>query len=201
MAAGELAAIAAVTRTDGRTSERPVAFCGAGALPLTGIILHVLADATVELLEIDRDTAAVADALCGRLIAAGVVRPGGVTVHCSDAASLDPTRYATVITASLLPGSTVRAVMGTVAAVPPGRGRPVLAVRSAAGLVASFCYQPAPPSWGVSAGLAHRGSVVPLTSISLDPEPPPETGAIGLDNPHLLVVAPAEVLNRIELFT
>ncbi|MEZ5407993.1 MAG: hypothetical protein R2761_08215 [Acidimicrobiales bacterium] len=91
--------------------------------------------------------------------------------------------------------------MAAVAAVPAERGRPLLAVRSAAGLAGWFCYEPVPPSWGEAAGLSHRGAVVPLTSVSLAPDPPPGTGAVPIDSPALLAVAPPAVLNRTELFT
>ncbi len=197
LVAGELAAVAAL----GRADHRPVAFCGAGALPLTGVILHVLTGAHVELIEIDPATAALAADLGQRLAAAGVLRAGAVTIHQADAATIDPARYATVVTASLLPSATIRAVMAAVATVPAERGRPLLAVRSAAGLAGWFCYEPVPPHWGEAAGLCHRGAVVPLTSVSLAPDPPLGTGAVPIDSPALLAVAPPAVLNRTELFT
>jgi len=198
LVAGELAASAALARPD---DDRPVVFCGAGALPLTGVILHVLTGASVELMEIDPEAAGLAADLCQRLTTVGVIRAGAVSVHRADAATIDPARYATVITASLLPAPTIRAVMAAVAGVPARWGRPLLAVRSAAGLAGWFCYQPVPPAWGVTAGLSHQGAVVPLTSISLDPHPPPGTGAVPIASPTLLAVAPAAVLNRTELFT
>lgn len=197
LVAGELAAIAVLAPPD---DHRPVGFCGAGALPLTGVILHVLTGADVELIEIDPVVAELAADLCLRLATAGVLRAGAVTVHCADAATIDPARYATVVTASLLPGPTIRAIMAAVAAVPAERGRPLLAVRSAAGLAGCFCYQPVPPSWGTAAGLSHQGAVVPLTSVSLASDPPPGIGAVAIDSPTLLAVAPSAVLNCTELF-
>ena len=50
-------------------------------------------------------------------------------------------------------------------------------------------------------GLTHHGAVVPLTSVSLAPDPPPGCGAVPIGSPRLLAVAPAAVLNRTELFS
>lgn len=88
-----------------------MAFCGAGALPLTAVFFHLFTGADVTAIELDAGTAARAAAVIVRLVERGVIRPGSIEVTVADAATADLTSFDLVILASLLDNATVSAAV------------------------------------------------------------------------------------------
>lgn len=190
---GESAAIAAFG------SPARIAFCGAGALPLTAVFFHLHTGATVTAIEIDPGTAALAAAVIGRLVDHGVLEPEAIDVTVADAASVDLTSFDLVIMASLLDNATVSAALSGLGTRPPSAGEPMVLVRSARGLVARLAYEPVSVETIEAQGFTHLGTIAPEGSVtrtvSVD-----DSLAIAAASSRLLTIAPREVLNTSELF-
>jgi hypothetical protein len=146
----------------GPLSGVSIAFCGSGPLPLSGIMFHIRAGATVALVEIDAEAVAASKALVALLVARGVVRARALTVvhscasrvrfcrpECRTASAMErpcgggasPTDVCcdAVVLASLLPADIKSAVALSLSADRHAPG--VLLVRSAVGLVARMAYE------------------------------------------------------------
>lgn len=190
----ELTALQAATPT-----LRSVAFCGAGPLPLTGIMLHVLTDAPVTLVEVDVEAAALAGRLVDHLVDLEVVGRGSVEVVLADAASAELGHCDVVIVASLVAQPSMLRLAARLARS-GGAAPNVLMVRSAAGLVSQFAYEPIAIGAVEALGYRHLGEVAPLASVTMSASVDDRRVAVPLDSPDLLAIADQDVLNRTELF-
>lgn len=138
-----------------------VAFCGSGPMPLTAILLHVRAGASVVLVDIDSEAVQISKRLISILEHLHIVREGALHVVHSDATAVqfraadrEACIHATnavswagnvpqiqchaVLLASLLDQQVKSAVAAAVAAAPDGPQ--LLLARSAHGLVAKLAY-------------------------------------------------------------
>ncbi len=184
--------IEAITR---RREPGPVAFCGAGPLPLTGILWNLRTGDPVTLVEIDEQASELARSVVRRLRTLGVATPTDLRVVTSDAAAIPTDEYQVIIVASLVPGTAMTGLAERLAA---SSERPLLAVRSAVGLTARLAYDHVAIRALASLGLRHVGTIAPAHTLADRPIEP--CIAVGADDPKLLEVAPAGVLNTTELF-
>ncbi|MEL6982952.1 MAG: nicotianamine synthase family protein, partial [Actinomycetota bacterium] len=162
-------------------------FCGAGALPLTGILAHRQSGAAVRLIEIEPETADLARAVLDALDRRHVVDAALLDVETGDAGAVDLSDSDVIVVASLVPMATVSELVDRLRRLPVDR-RPLLVVRSASGLVGHFAYDPIDPSTIVAAGgYRHVGTVAPA-------------GREPLTGPPLLGRADPSVLNTSEYF-
>jgi nicotianamine synthase-like protein len=107
-----------------RSGERhTIAFVGAGALPLSAILMHTQIDADVVCIDADPHACRMASALCTRLGLAGI------TVRCAEGVEWDYARSSVVFIASLVSGKAEVA-----ARVRQTAPRALIALRSAEGL-------------------------------------------------------------------
>jgi hypothetical protein len=177
-----------------------VAFCGAGSLPLSGILLNVLTDAAVTLVDVDVEAAGMAGRLVDHLAALGVLERGAVEVVLADAATADLSRCDVVVVASLVDEDATLQVAQRLARSGRWSRRPLLMTRSAAGLVGLFAYEPVPVGAITAAGHRHLGAVVPLTGVTVSATARDRRVAVPITSPDLLAIADQDVLNRSELF-
>ncbi|MEM9132320.1 MAG: nicotianamine synthase family protein [Actinomycetota bacterium] len=190
-----------------RRPER-IVFCGAGPLPLTGLLWHLETGARVRLVELDPALAERAQVLVDVLGRLGIVDPGAFEVGVGDAVDARIDDADLVVVASLIGNETVRAVVARSAdrsRAPAAVGQRVL-VRSARGLVAHFVYECVALSGLAGLGLSHVGTIAPAGAVL-----PGSTGGTGGavadgcglladGDPRLLGVADAQVLNTAEVF-
>ncbi len=80
-----------------------MAFCGAGALPLTAILWHLSTGIAITAVEVDPSVAHLAERVIQRLVRKGVLDAGALTVEVADAAELDAQRFQLIAVASLVP--------------------------------------------------------------------------------------------------
>jgi hypothetical protein len=147
-----------------------VVFCGGGALPLSGLMLHALTGAAVVLVERAAAAAEQARRLLRQLERLAVIEPGRLDVVEADGATLAVRRPGAgsaapaiegdvVVLASLVDAGVKQQMMSRLLADPDGPA--VLLVRSACGLTALLGYEPAPPGAAGPGGWQHRGEAVP----------------------------------------
>lgn len=184
-----------ITPLRGDREQRRVAFCGAGPLPLSGVLWRRLTGDDVAMLEVDADAARLASGVVSRLVADGLCSPVGLDVVTADAATIDARLVDVVIVASLVPAQSVAAIANRLAV---DGGQVLLAVRSAVGLTARFAYERIDPGEIEALGFEHLGTVAPATAVYDGPVAP----AVGVarTDPALLSIAPAGVLNTTDLF-
>ncbi|MEM7274709.1 MAG: nicotianamine synthase family protein [Actinomycetota bacterium] len=186
---------AEIEAIDGRRSGRRVAFCGAGPLPLSGIVWHRRTGDHVTLIEVDIEAATAASTVIDALDQHHLVDGAALAIQLGNAATTDLTDTDVVIVASLVDMPTVAAIAAMVAA---GPGHRLLAVRSALGLSARLTYEPVEVPALEALGLRHLGSVVPANAVVHGPGV--EGVTISRSDRRLLTIAPIGVLNTTELF-
>ncbi|MGI9613830.1 MAG: nicotianamine synthase family protein [Acidimicrobiales bacterium] len=172
-----------------------LAFCGAGALPLSAILWHLTTDCQVTLIEIDPYVGRLAEQVLDRLGQHGVIKQGAFSIEISDAADLDPTRFDQVAIASLVPSRAATSLARTLAKL--GTDGPVLVARSAVGLTALLAYEPIDLQAITDTGLRHVGTVAPVNHVSDEPD---LTDLAIEPTSRLLHTAPSTVLNTSEYF-
>jgi len=200
-------------RLDG-LRDKVIAVCGAGPLPVTGLMLHTESDADVVL--IDNDDASVAQA--ARLVEAlehrGVLREGAVRVVHGDAGTLrfvpphgrashsaESLTCDVVLVASLVDHdakvSLARRLYEDEASAPMA-----LLLRSAASLCAALAYEPVDTSHISTLGLPFCGESVPanLVFLQLDRDTAARRGVTCGESRELVVTAHGSVLNTTELY-
>jgi nicotianamine synthase len=169
---------------------RPVtsaAVCGAGPLPLSGLLLHDRLGCPVALVDSDPAAACRARTLVEALEQRNVVAPEAITVHRERAEHADLDRHDVVLVASLVPNEALLALADRLA------HRPVTVLaRSARGLVAHLAYQPIDPAAVARRGLRRLGAVLPDNTCGLAAREPSE--------PEPLAIAHHTVLNTTEVF-
>lgn len=179
-------------------SPQRVAFCGAGALPLTAVFFHLFTGASVTAIEIDSAAAALASTVIADLVRCGVIEEGAVEVMVADAAMVDLISFDLIILASLLENSVVSAIASRLVRSST-TGGPLVLVRSARGLVARIAYDPVPLEVIECHGFSHLGTIAPKESVSRAAVVDNSLG-IAATSSKLLTIAPREVLNTSELF-
>ena len=172
-----------------------VAFCGAGALPLTGILWHRATGNEVVLVEIDPTVGHHARLVIGRLAALGLVDKTALPVEVVGAARLDVDRFDLIVVASLVPNEVVVDLATNIATA--GERRPVLMARSAVGLTRRLAYEPIDVQAIVGVGLTHVGTIASELQVTNQPS---LSGLAVRSNGSLLCTAPADVLNTTEFF-
>ena len=172
-----------------------VAFCGAGALPLTGILLALESGPEVVLVEIDPRVGELIDKVLYRLHHAGVVESSRVSIQIMNAADLDPAPFDLIAVASLVSNDVVASLADGIAALGPTG--PILLARSALGLTSLLAYEAIDIDAVAESGLAHLGTVAPAGQVSSEPS---LTGLAVRPNGSLLHTAPRSVLNTSEFF-
>lgn len=190
LVAAELAGLSRV-----RTTQKLVAFCGAGALPLSALLWNMTTGSRVVLVEVDPDVGALAGRVIDQLGQLGVVNRSDLTIQISDAADLDPEPFDVVAVASLVANDTITALAERIAEIGPTG--PHLMARSAVGLTAMLAYAPIQLSNVVECGLDHIGTVASALDISDGPD---LNGLAVPNGPTLLHRAPIGVLNTCEFF-
>ncbi len=175
---------------------RSLTFCGAGALPLTGLLAHVMTGASVRLVEVDPVTADLATHLIYELARFGAVRSDAIEVIADDAAEIDLDQSEVVVVASLLPEPVVTQVASHLGMSLTNR---CLLVRSATGLASRLAYDRVETATlADSIGRRRLGVVAPLGSIwPTDEEPHPSVGVLASD---VVSPAPQSVLNCTDLY-
>ena len=182
----ELQAVAACHRPVGS-----VAVCGAGPLPLTGLLIHARLGCPVTLIDQDREAAHRSSALVLALERLGVVEPGAVSTVARPAERTPLEHHDVVLVAALVPQPALLTVVDRLARRRPASRAVTVLARSARGLVARLAYRPLDPGPVVARGLRHLGTVVPANAAG--------TSAPGPADPPLSV-AHHEVLNCTEVF-
>ena len=187
LVAAEMAAVQSVRSVD------RVVFCGAGPLPLTGILWHLSTGCEVSLVEVDARSAVLARAVVDRLAELQLVDRDAIHVEVGDAAEVALGGFGLVVVASLVPLPIVLSITANVVA---SGQRPIVAIRGALGLTARLAYDHIAAE--SVTGMAHIGTVAPeQVAWRL---PAPADVAIEVSDPKLLVTASTGVLNTTELF-
>ncbi|ANY70202.1 hypothetical protein BBD42_29625 [Paenibacillus sp. BIHB 4019] len=120
----ELSTLRAFIRQDGEIENSPIVFVGSGPMPLSAIILHLLADVEVICLDIDP---AACETSCSFLEKMGLGTK--VNVMMEDGAEFDYSCYSRIFVASLVQNKL--AVLEQIARTSPN---PLIAVRTAVGM-------------------------------------------------------------------
>lgn len=197
-----------------------IAFCGSGPMPLSAVLLHVQAGASIILIDIDEVAIRISLRLIAILEHLCLVSPGALVTVRADAANvhfraIEPgtdrpsclaaeavqrhqqapeVRCHAVILASLLEQGVKRAVAANVAA--GADGPRLLLARSAHGLVSKFAYHNVVPD-ELANHVKYRGAWIPRRNVS------------DLDRKHrkdliengILGWIDSRVLNSVEVFT
>lgn len=147
-----------------------IAFCGAGPLPLSAILMHLWMTLPVELIEVDSTAAAIAATLLDHLANLEIVDRQAMTVTVADASTTKLNEHGAVLVASLIDLPTVNSIAAQ--PVKPA----VLATRSASDLVELFCYECVPTAAIAASGWNHVGTVSPgqppnASTTDVDDEP------------------------------
>ena len=172
-----------------------VAFCGAGALPLTGILWHRATGNEVVLVEIDPTVGQHTRLVIEQLATLGLVDKTELPVEITDAARLDVDSFDLIVVASLVPNDVVVDLATAIATA--SERQPALMARSAVGLTRRLAYDPIDIHAIVGVGLTHVGTIASELHVSNQPK---VSDLAVSPNRSLLSTAPADVLNTTEFF-
>jgi hypothetical protein len=161
------------------------AVCGAGPLPVTGLMLHTLTGARVSLFERDQAAVAVSRKLIAQLERLQVLDAGAVQVIQGDVAQLTP-RADVVVVASLVDNVAKLQLIEHLRAAGAASGLSALLLRSASSLCAELAYEPVDTLQFSDPSLPFCGESVPASQLDLRSE--------------RLVSSAKEVLNDTELY-
>jgi len=165
--------------------KQTIAVCGAGPLPVTGLMLHTLTGARVSLIERDETAVYVSRALVEQLERLQVLEAGAVQVVHGDVATLVP-RADIVVVASLVDNAAKLQLVEHLRAAGPGSGLSSLLLRSASSICAELAYEPVDTLMFSDPSLPFCGESVPATDLEQRAE--------------RLVSSATEVLNDTELY-
>jgi hypothetical protein len=194
-----------------------IALCGCGALPLSGLLLHLLTGAQVTLIEVDPVAAEAAQRLVEQLARLEAVAPGGLEVVQHDATAIDYYRGGAPLPAGQLPGRVVVVCDTVVISAQLGQGarlqiarqladRPqapgLLLVRAADGLAARLAYALAPTEALSDLQLPFCGAMRPAHQIDshLDRAAAAAAGRLSLASPELRALGHPEALLGTEAY-
>lgn len=172
------------------------AVCGAGPLPVSGLMLHTLTDAQVVLIERDPKAAAAARRLIKELERLRVLRDSAVEVAEADAAQLSfersDCRCDVLLVASLVDAAGKAALARRLQAAASCSSVHHVLARSAGALCAELAYEPLDTLQWSELGLPFCGEQTPGA--------PPSPERHASTDHEQLVHSPPEVLNSTELF-
>lgn len=165
--------------------KQTIAVCGAGPLPVTGLMLHTLTGARVSLIERDDSAVQLSRALVEQLERLQVLEPEAVQVVHGDVAMLVP-RAEVVVVASLVDNAAKLALVEHLRAAGQASGLCSLLLRSASSICAELAYEPVDTLMFSDPSLPFCGESVPATELAPRAE--------------RLVSSATEVLNDTELY-
>lgn len=165
--------------------EQTIAVCGAGPLPVSGLMLHTLTGARVSLIERDHSAAMLSRALIGQLERLQVLDAGAVRVVEADVAELTP-RAHVVLVASLVDDAAKQQLVRRLRAAGGETGLHALLMRSASSLCAELAYEPVDTLRYSDPSLPFCGESVPASDV--------------VQRVERLVCSAKEVLNDTELY-
>ncbi|HET8937142.1 MAG TPA: hypothetical protein VFN67_27060 [Polyangiales bacterium] len=162
--------------------KQTFAVCGAGPLPVTGLMMHTLTGARVSLIERDATAVSVSRALIEQLERLQVLEAGAVRVVHADVAELTP-RADVVLVASLVDDAAKLQLVQRLREAP---GLQAVLLRSASSLCAELAYEPVDTLRYSDPSLPFCGESVPASDV--------------LPRPERLLCSAKEVLNNTELY-
>jgi hypothetical protein len=165
--------------------KQTFAVCGAGPLPVTGLMLHTLTGARVSLIERDARAVEMSRALVVQLERLQVLERGAVSVVHADVAELTP-RAEVVLVASLVDNAAKLQLTERLRVGDRAPGFHALLLRSAGSLCAELAYEPIETLCFTDPSLPFCGESVPATDVAQRTE--------------RLVRSAREVLNNTELY-
>lgn len=163
--------------------KQTFAVCGAGPLPVTGLMLHTLTGARVSLIERDATAVSLSRALIDQLERLQVLEAGAVRVVHADVAELTP-RAEVVLVASLVDDAAKLQLVQRLRDAAPDLQAVLL--RSASSLCAELAYEPVDTLRYSDPSLPFCGESVPAWDVCPRPE--------------RLLCSAKEVLNNTELY-
>jgi hypothetical protein len=182
---GQLRRLAINKRAQQPSHKQTIAVCGAGPLPVTGLMLHTLTGARVSLIERDERAVRVSRALIEQLERLQVLDAGAVQVIHGDVATLVP-RADVVVVASLVDNAAKLQLVEHLRAAGHASGLSALLLRSASSICAELAYEPVDTLMFSDPSLPFCGESVPATDLEHRAE--------------RLVSSATEVLNDTELY-
>lgn len=182
---GQLRRLAINKREQRPWHKQTIAVCGAGPLPVTGLMLHTLTGARVSLIERDQSAVTVSRALIVQLERLQVLEQGAVQVIQGDVATLVP-RADVVVVASLVENAAKLQLVEHLRAAGHASGLSALLLRSASSICAELAYEPVDTLMFSDPSLPFCGESVPATDLEHRAE--------------RLVSSATEVLNDTELY-
>jgi hypothetical protein len=165
--------------------KQTFAVCGAGPLPVTGLMLHTLTGARVSLIERDATAVGVSRALIDQLERLQVLEAGAVRVVHADVAELTP-RAEVVLLASLVDDAAKLQLVERLREAGEAQGLQAVLLRSASSLCAELAYEPVDTLRYSDPSLPFCGESVPASDV----QPRAER----------LLCSAREVLNNTELY-
>ena len=165
--------------------KQTFAVCGAGPLPVTGLMLHTLTGARVSLVERDTTAVSVSRALIDQLERLQVLEAGAVRVVHADVAELTP-RAEVVLVASLVDDAAKLQLVQRLREASEAAGLQAVLLRSASSLCAELAYEPVDTLRYTDPSLPFCGESVPASDV--------------LPRPERLSCSAKEVLNNTELY-
>ncbi|HTU63550.1 MAG TPA: nicotianamine synthase family protein, partial [Polyangiales bacterium] len=165
--------------------KQTIAVCGAGPLPVTGLMLHTLTGAAVSLIERDESAVLVSRALIAQLERLQVLEARAVQVIHADVATFVPCADVVVV-ASLVDNAAKLQLVEHLRAAGHASGLSALLLRSASSICAELAYEPVDTLMFSDPSLPFCGESVPATDLEHRAE--------------RLVSSATEVLNDTELY-
>jgi len=182
---GQLRRLAINKRQQRPWHKQTIAVCGAGPLPVTGLMLHTMTGARVSLIERDESAVRVSRALIEQLERLQVLDAGAVQVIHGDVATFVP-RADVVVVASLVDNAAKLQLVEHLRTAGHASGLSALLLRSASSICAELAYEPVDTLLFSDPSLPFCGESVPATDLEHRAE--------------RLVSSATEVLNDTELY-
>lgn len=198
----------------GSLTERTIAICGSGPLPLSALFLHLFTGAAIILIDEDQGAVKRSARLIANLEQLGILEPDALTVMQQNAGDVlfratdrpsNQTAGALVACDAVMIASLVDAEAKARIAKQFG-GDPnapeLLVMRSATGLAAKLAYDPVPTEAFSQGRLAYCGETLPATQINthMGRVEAIERGVVCAKSPDVLAVAHNDVVNTTEVY-
>jgi hypothetical protein len=201
-------------RWQGALTDRTIAICGSGPLPMSALFLHLFTGAAVVLIDMERTAVVRSQRLITNLERLGILKPGVLAVRRVNAADVSfhhPNRLSgnmadtsvtcdAVMVASLVDHN-AKTSIATQLCVDHGAPK-LLIMRSATGLSAQLAYDPVPAEGFNRGNLVYCGETMPATQIAvhLDRIEAIRRGVACKESPDLLAIAHPDVVNTTEIY-
>lgn len=195
-------------------SDRTIAICGSGPLPMSALFFHLFTGASIILIDDDRAAVERSKRLIANLEQLEILEIGALTVRQQDAGRLvyhaperavEASHMASVVCDAVMIASLVSADAKTSIAEQfsiDDKAPELLIMRSATGLSARLAYDPVPTEALSQGRLAYCGETLPATQVAthLDRVEATRRNVACTASPDILAIAHPDVVNTTEIY-